>query len=162
MLWTTQRLRDVYTVAESNFTIKPVQPRRTNRYAVFFTHPRETITFNYERIPADPCISHTLTLAVDEYGNVLKLAAVAQRRKPAFNEQSKSLAAMYESQYTNAILEGDAFRTPLPAEVETYELSAHAQGCEALEFLPTSTPSQPRRAKSSTKRRQIRSKQRSV
>ena len=31
-------------------------------------HPRETITFHYERDPDDPRIGHTLTLAVDDYG----------------------------------------------------------------------------------------------
>ena len=42
--------RGPYTVAESNFTIRPLQPRRTNRYAVFFTHPRETISLTTSAI----------------------------------------------------------------------------------------------------------------
>ena len=49
----TARADIPYTVAESNFTIRPLQPLGHNRYAVFFTHPRETITFHYERDPDD-------------------------------------------------------------------------------------------------------------
>ena len=45
----TAKERTPYTVTESNFTIRPLQPLATNRYAVFFTHPRETITLHYER-----------------------------------------------------------------------------------------------------------------
>ena len=68
-----------------------------------------------------------MTLAVDDYGNVLKSVAIGyQRRAPAFSEQSQSLATLTESQYTNAVLEDDAYRTPLPAEVKTYELTAPA------------------------------------
>ena len=47
-----------YTVTEQNFTIRSLQPREDNRHAVFFTHPREAITYHYERNPADPRIQH--------------------------------------------------------------------------------------------------------
>ncbi|MGB6066389.1 MAG: toxin TcdB middle/N-terminal domain-containing protein, partial [Desulfomonilaceae bacterium] len=38
-----------YTVTERNYTIREIQPVGGNRYAVFFTHARETIDFHYER-----------------------------------------------------------------------------------------------------------------
>ena len=38
-----------YVVAESNLTIRLLQHQRINRHAVFFTHPREAISFHYER-----------------------------------------------------------------------------------------------------------------
>src|SRR5450755_2942191 len=80
----TAKAQIPYTVAESNFTIRPLQPLATNRHAVFFAHPRETITFHYERNPYDPRVGHTLTLAVDDYGNVLTSASIGYaRRKPA-------------------------------------------------------------------------------
>ena len=93
-------------------------------------------TITTSAIPADPRISHALTLAVDDYGNVLKSAAIGyQRRTPAFDEQKKTLATLTESQYTNAVLEDDAYRTPLPAEVKTYELTAPTlKGATPLDF----------------------------
>ena len=125
-----------YSVSERSYELTCLQPRGPNRHAVFFSHPSETIDYHYERNPADPRISHALTLAVDDYGNVLKSVAIGyQRRTPAFDEQKQTLATLTESQYTNAILEDDAYRTPLPAEVKTYELTAPAlKGAQPLDF----------------------------
>jgi RHS repeat-associated protein len=132
----TAKAQIPYSVAESNFTISTLQPLATNRYAVFFTHPRETITFHYERDTDDPRIGHTLTLAVDDYGNVLTSASIGYgRRKPALEEQGDVLATLAENQYTNAILQPDAYRTPLPSQVSTYELTApELLGAQPLEF----------------------------
>ena len=55
--------------------------RGGNRHAVFFTHPREAISYHYERNPADPRIQHALTLEVDAFGNVLKQAAIGYGRR---------------------------------------------------------------------------------
>jgi RHS repeat-associated protein len=114
-----------YSVSERSYKLTCLQPRGPNLHAVFFTHPSETVDYHYERNPADPRISHALTLAVDDYGNVLQSVAIGyQRRSPAFNEQGATLATLTQSQYTNAVLEDDAYRTPLPAEVKIFELTA--------------------------------------
>lgn len=70
-----------YSVSERNYTIECLQPQESNRFAVFFAHPRETIDYHYERNPADPRVSHALTLETDEFGNVLKSAAVGYGRR---------------------------------------------------------------------------------
>jgi len=114
-----------YSVSERSYAVTCLQPRGPNCHAVFFSHPNEEIDHHYERNPADPRISHTLTLAVDDYGNVLASVSIGyQRRAPAFDEQGQSLATLTESQYTNAILADDAYRVPLSAEAKTYELTA--------------------------------------
>ena len=132
----TAKAQMPYTVAESNFTIRFLQPLATNRYAVFFTHPRETIAFHYERDPDDPRIGHTLTLAVDDYGNVLTSASIGYaRRKPALEEQGQVLATLTQNEYTNAILQPDAYRAPIPAQVSNYELTApELRGAQPLAF----------------------------
>ena len=59
------------------------RPKAGNRHAVFFTHAREAISYHYERNPADPRVAHAFTLEVDDFGNVLKSAAVGYgRRQP--------------------------------------------------------------------------------
>jgi RHS repeat-associated protein len=143
-----------YTVAESNFTIRTLQPLATNRYAVFFTHPRETITFHYERDPDDPRIGHTLTLAVDDYGNVLVSASIGYgRRKPVLEEQGYFLATLTENHYTNAILHPDAYRKPISSQTSTYELTtptlraAQPLEFDAVEFLAKSANEIPYDAK---------------
>ena len=121
-----------YTVAEQNFTIRRVQPRNENRYGVFFTHPREAITYHYERNPADPRVQHALTLEVDGFGNVLKEAAISYgRHQPDlslplqidWDKQTKTLITYTENRVTNAIETTDDYRTPLPCEARTYELT---------------------------------------
>jgi RHS repeat-associated protein len=129
-----------YIVSERNYTIRPLQPFGPNRHAVFLTHARESIEFHYERKLyavgtrqlADPRVSHTLVLAVDDYGNELQSAAVGYGRRhddpdPLLAtadraEQKKPRVTYTESGYTNPTLAADAYRTPLPAEARTYEL----------------------------------------
>lgn len=120
-----------YTVTEQSFTIEQVQPRSSNRHAVFFTHPREALSYHYERNPADPRIAHKLILEVDAFGNVLKEAAIGYgRRAPDPNllaadqaKQSQRLITYSENGVTNAIEEDDTYRGPLPSEAQTYELT---------------------------------------
>jgi RHS repeat-associated protein len=148
-----------YSASERNYTIEVLQPQGPNRYAVFFTHPRETIDFHYERklfkvvgntlvdpnAPppnakdvADPRVTHAFTLAVDTFGNVLQSAAVGYGRRyldPALTpaDQSKQgtiLSTYTENGYTNAVLADDAYRAPLPAVASTYEL---------IQFQPDAT-----------------------
>ena len=145
-----QRARTPYTVTEQNFTIRTVQPRGGNRHAVFFTHAREAISYHYERNPADPRIQHALTLEVDAYGNVLKQAAIGYGRRTAdpccrrpgertagaepgltgldATDQAKQttpLLTYTENRVTNAIETSDTYRTPLPCEALTFELTGY-------------------------------------
>jgi hypothetical protein len=124
-----------YTVTEQNFTIRVLQRRGTNRHGVFFTHARESINYHYERNPQDPRIQHALTLEVDAFGNVLKEAAVGYgRRQPDMSlpteadraKQTQRLVTYTEHVVTNAVDTADDYRTPLPAETRTYELTGYA------------------------------------
>ena len=140
-----------YTVTEQNFAIKRVQPKSGNRHAVYFTHALEAISYHYERNPADPRISHALTLDVNEFGNVLKSAAIGYGRRarirvadrsggiseipnPDLNQldpldqrkQTDTLVTYTENRYTIAIAAGDDYRTPLPCESRTYELTGYS------------------------------------
>lgn len=144
-----------YSVSERNYTIQPAQPRGANRHAIFFTHARETIDFHYERklFPvqngkivdagiaaqdpsakwlADPRVSHTITLDVDDYGNVRQSVAIAYGRRfddpdPVLTDidrkkQKQLFVTLTEASFTNAVLFPDAYRAPLPAAARTYEL----------------------------------------
>jgi RHS repeat-associated protein len=139
-----------YSVSEHNYTIEAFQPQGPNQYGVFFTHPRETVDFHYERQlytlagdtiagpsappgarqAADPRVSHAVTLSVDQYGNILQSASVAYRRRyhdpalapPDQTTQATTLATCAVNDYTNAVEADDAHRTPLSAQNCTYEL----------------------------------------
>lgn len=136
-----KRAATPYTVVEQNFTLERLQPRLGNRHAVFFAHPREVLSNHYERNPADPRISHALTLEVDPFGNVLKSLAVAYGRLTPSTDaaltaedkakQSRLLITYTERSYTqneipSAVLAAGHHRVPIPAEARTYELTGFA------------------------------------
>ncbi|HYP54506.1 MAG TPA: toxin TcdB middle/N-terminal domain-containing protein, partial [Pyrinomonadaceae bacterium] len=120
-----------YSVTEQNFAVRLLQPRAGNRHAVFFTHARESVNYHYERDPADPRVAHALTLAVDDFGNVLKEAAVGYGRRRADaswpkedrDRQTRALVTCTENRYTNHVDGPDDYRAPLPCETRTYELT---------------------------------------
>ncbi len=120
-----------YIVTEQSFSIRRLQSRAGNRHAVFFAHPRESISYHYERDPADPRVAHALTLEVDAFGNVRKSAAVGYGRRQTDpdleprdrDKQGKPLVTYTENDYTNPVEAADDYRAPLLCEARTYELT---------------------------------------
>ncbi|MGB5637389.1 MAG: SpvB/TcaC N-terminal domain-containing protein, partial [Waterburya sp.] len=113
-----------YTVTESNYDIRLVQPLANERYAVFFTHLRESIAYQYERNPDDPRIAHQMTLEVDEFGNILKSVEIAYpRRTPEHPEQGQTLVTYTENKVTNKPDEDNWYRLGVPIETITYEIT---------------------------------------
>ena len=141
---TTRELHP-FTVVEQNFSIRPIQPMADNRHAVFFTHDREVITYHYERNPADPRVNHALTLEADAFGNALKSASVAYgRRAPDLaldaedrSRQTRTHVTYTEAACTNHLEQADAWRTPLPSETRTYELTGYVPSGAAGRFVAT-------------------------
>lgn len=141
-----QRAETPYTVVEQDFTIRTLQARAGNRHSVFFTHPREVITCHYDRNPADPRITHALTLEVDPYGDVLKEVAIGysrrQEQSPLQDEdkqkQEQTLITFTQNNVTKPIDDTAAYpndyRTPLAAETRTYELTGFKPENNAARF----------------------------
>ena len=132
-----------YTVTEQNFTIQCLQNMGGNRHAVFFVHPREVLSFDYERSGNDPRVSHEITLQADDYGNIERRVSIGYPRRPGYPppEPSLSLTAQSvlaydqarlhvrgtEQRYTNAIddlaIWPDAYRAPLPSAADDAEIT---------------------------------------
>ncbi|WP_106398913.1 SpvB/TcaC N-terminal domain-containing protein [Actinocorallia populi] len=127
-----ERARRPYTVTEQNFTIRTLQPRGSNRHAVFITHACEALSYHYERDPIDPRIQHALTLEADDFGNILKQAAIGYGRRASplseqwdRDRQTTRLLTYTENRVTNAIDSPDTHRNPLPCEATTFELTGY-------------------------------------
>ena len=81
---------------------------------------------------ADPRVTHAMTLDVDDYGNVRQSVAIAYGRRfddtdPVLNDadrkkQKQLFVTLSEASFTNAVIAPDAYRAPVPAEAQTYEL----------------------------------------
>ena len=113
--------------------------------------PREAISYHYERNPADPRIQHALTLEVDDFGNVLKQAAIGYGRRTQIRVVDArgrcsrfptpalpgSLPAIKRSKPRRCSptpktasptrsSRADTHRNPLPCEALTFELTGYA------------------------------------
>lgn len=94
---------DPYTVSENQFAVKQLQQKGTHKYGIYFSYVRETVNYDYERNPADPRISHDLTLEIDDYGYVRQSCHVNHSRQadqalpqPAqTTEQQTTVQAIY-------------------------------------------------------------------
>ncbi|HTC20651.1 MAG TPA: toxin TcdB middle/N-terminal domain-containing protein, partial [bacterium] len=136
--------QDPYGVEEHAYNVTMLQPVLGGGHpglepphGVFYPYEREVLTYHYERNPADPRIGHQMTLAVDDYGNVLQTAAIAypRRQVPALpaglstpanlSEQSQILATYKVSTFFNNDLswnDTDFYRAGVPLETQDYEV----------------------------------------
>jgi RHS repeat-associated protein len=122
----TAKEQHPYTVTEQNFTIKLLQPQGENRHAVFLAHPREAISYHYERNPKDPRIAHNLTLEVDQFGNVLRSVTVGYPRANVLErqpEQNETHITLTLNRFANCDDQQDWRRVRLAVEARTYEVA---------------------------------------
>ena len=120
-----------YSVVETNYYVQLLQPKQNNRYAVFYLHPRETLTYDYERNPNDPRFSQDVILRVDEYSHVLQSCHIAYgRRQDAkadellqlnADEQQKLKAVCTIARYINQA-DDKIHLLGIPKENQTYEI----------------------------------------
>lgn len=120
-----------YTTVHHSCLIQLLQPRLENQFAVFRVQESESLTYTYERNPADPRIAHNMTIETDEFGNVLKAAVISYGRKMVdFNllpgeqaEQSKIHIVFSQQNVTNTIDDETDYHLPVGYESLTYELT---------------------------------------
>lgn len=130
-----------YVVQETNFTIMPIQPvQDSHGHGVYFTHPRETLSIQYERNAADPRIQHELVLEVDEFGHVLKGLKAAYGRQPGKStlagfdkdKQETTMITYAECDFANIVMTDDDYVLPLPCEERHYQLAGLNPGPRGL------------------------------
>ncbi len=113
-----------YTVSERNYELKLLQPMGGNPYAVFYSHPREALAFQYERQPNDPRVTHQITLGVDEHCNITDSVAIGYpRRNPAFDEQGALQITYTKTDFINRPEEENFHFIGVPFQSRTYEVT---------------------------------------
>jgi RHS repeat-associated protein len=145
-----------YAVDEANFTVELLQPALGPAspwpdfdqlpFGVFFVHDRETITANYERklypadgnLEPDPSVTHDLVLEVDDFGNVIRSAAIGYGRRltgpPEPPDEADSRAQRMnhltysENRYTRLVESPGAYRTPAKWSSRTFEVVGRIAG----------------------------------
>ena len=120
-----------YSASQSAYEIRLVQPKGDNKFASFLLVPSESISYGYDRNPADPHISQSFVLETDELGNALKSASVVYPRKsrPAnltdkvWNEQNKMHISYSEVLLTKDINTNNVYRLRSGYESKGFEIS---------------------------------------
>lgn len=119
-----------YNVGTHNCHIELIQPKGTNKYAVYCVKESEAISYSYERDTDDPRMAHTLNLETDLYGNVLRAASVVYPRlnpdgslpMETQDAQNKTAIIVTTTRFTNDVIHNDDYRLRMPYSVQTYEL----------------------------------------
>jgi RHS repeat-associated protein len=135
-----------YTVTEYNYQVRMVQPIAGNRYGVFSSCSSETLTLHYERAGADPRVSHSVIIEVDDYDQPLRSVSITYPRRPGYPapepgfpasiqdplsyDQERQHVLGIQHAYTNTVLADDRHRIPRPCEIIQAELNG---------FTPAST-----------------------
>lgn len=144
----------IFSAATHNCRIQRLQARGTQRHAVFLVTESEALSYQYEQalpapggaVRADPRISHTITLRVDELGQPVQTIAIGYPRTvphedPALDDpalrrvravQAERHVAYAEARFTGDVrlpaVEGGEValrhhRLRLPFEALSYELA---------------------------------------
>jgi len=120
-----------YSTEQHSVLVQLSQPRLTNPYAVLMAQSLESLTYVYDRNPADPRIEHGMTIETDEFGNVLLAASIHYGRKTTDAslslteqaEQGKTHIVVSQNKFTNKIDEQTDYRLPLGYDTSTFELT---------------------------------------
>ncbi|NEP22625.1 SpvB/TcaC N-terminal domain-containing protein [Moorena sp. SIO3I6] len=115
-----------YSVSETSYNVKLLQPQGDNKYAVFYVWERESLAYDYERNPEDPRIAHNFTLEIDDYGHVLRECGITYGRREgtpgALPEQTSLKATYTENRFINLAENNDVWLLGVPAESKNSEL----------------------------------------
>lgn len=130
-----------YTVAESTFRAVKLQPVDGEVHGCFRVDPEQTITWHYERDPADPRVQHALTLEVDTFGDVTRAAVVSYpRRSGADNEPEQQILTVLVTesdlidqvdQAAQADPDDDHWHLGVPAGQRTWHLTGSTAWTDA-------------------------------
>ncbi|MEZ0109732.1 RHS repeat-associated protein [Catenulispora sp. EB89] len=116
-----------YQITESNYGLVLLQPQDANPYCVVAVNPGQSLSAHSERQPDDARTTHSVTLDVDEWGNVLRSVEVCYPRKsPLDPAQGQTRIAVTEHTVVNDVETPDRWRIGVPVDTRTYEAAGFA------------------------------------
>lgn len=96
-----------YQVQINGYQIQRLQPKGEGAHASFLVTVREQLQLQYERDPADPRRSHTLTLAVNERGQILEQASIVYGRAAAAAQAQAQTLQNQVTDFSEEVLIGN-------------------------------------------------------
>ncbi len=113
-----------FTVVETSYHLRMLQPKAGENGPVFFRHLQEALTYHYERNRHDPRINHETVLEIDEFGQVRRSCQVAYGRRAAAGnepEQIQPRATLLISDYLHKS-EDDLLLIGFPKESQVFDV----------------------------------------
>lgn len=123
----------LYSITATAYRVKRIREQGNNRYAVFQSLQEQAISYSCEGDMTAPRISQQLTLATDQYGNVLKSVSIAYPRleadsalpDPVQTAQAKMHITYTRNRLTHDVIGDNHYRLRVGYEVKTYEIAVH-------------------------------------
>jgi len=120
-----------YLVSEYRYRVKEIQPQKSDGHPVYLTYENDSLSYHYERNPADPRIGHSLTLHADKYGNVDESVSIGYPRRQVrdgLSEQGEIKIVYTRSDFINkddpgADSDFGYYYVGLPCQTRTYEIT---------------------------------------
>jgi RHS repeat-associated protein len=122
-------------VKQNGYCIRKLQPQTQKNCASFFAFQTEALAITYEQNPTDPKISHHLSLAVNNYGEVEKELSLSYgRRNVAPNiplAQTKDYVMAAVHQFISRD-EPDHYQTGILFDIKEFEINHLAHGVNQI------------------------------
>lgn len=115
-----------YLVTQTRYQVKEIQPKGSNRHAVYLTAPKESVSYHYERNPLDPRIGQNIVLGMDGYGHVTDSLSIAYPRRqapPELPEQAELKMIYTKTDYINKADEPEYYHLGVPCQTRTFEVT---------------------------------------
>lgn len=125
-----------YSASQASYELRQLQPPREGACGVFQLIGRESLSYQYDRNPTDPRVSHDLVLEADDLGNVLRSASVVYPRRdpdtslPEAVRVAQSLQTIQygERSFTDDHVTEASHRLRAPYESRQFEVLGIAPG----------------------------------
>jgi RHS repeat-associated protein len=127
-----------FTVVDTGWSVRLVQPRMNGNPAVFFVGAREAATSSYEQLADDPRIEQEAQLMYDAYGSVVQSARIAYARRPAHGRtvlpgQAAMIGTVTLYDVIDEITQ-DTYLLGAPAQQRDFELGGIAPAARYFTF----------------------------
>ncbi|MCP3935490.1 MAG: toxin, partial [Actinomycetia bacterium] len=119
-----------YTVNESTFEVRQLQPAQDGKHAVYLVVPGPSRAAHYERLATpDPRVAMTVPLVIDDYGNVTCSAVVSFGRRGVGHDDDQLDAQIVVTEsglihQVPSVVE-DPYHLAVPYKTQTWELLEH-------------------------------------
>ena len=122
----SERAANPYGVTAACYTVRELREPGSGHGGVFAVTDREAISYDYEREPADPRVTHRFALRFDAYGNPQRAATVSYGRRPgrpgAVAAQERTWLTFDVEDYVPPRDEPGAYLAGLPQRWRSYEI----------------------------------------